>query len=220
MLHSGLKKRHQRDQLNKFKDGSEDAIIVAAKMIDEGFDAPDAKIGIIASFSNSKRQWIQRKGRIRRYVKGKESHLFPILVEGIDEKNSPYDEEEIEKFNQMQNHEIDPSKLKKKEEGSKNIQDINSEEEILYNQLESFRIWCKLYSNGKKFMSLKKVLKEYLGAGGESFIEFAHICKKRNIIPTITQKKLESFINQNYGKKQVIQDQYQEGPISFASQAS
>ena len=61
------------DQSPAHADASLDASFDAGLdgSVDEGFDVPDAEIGILVSFTKTKRQTIQRDGRILRFVKGK-----------------------------------------------------------------------------------------------------------------------------------------------------
>ena len=58
------------------------AKLVASKILDEGIDIPDAKIGVILISSSSKRQFIQRLGRIlRRHPDKDEAVLYEIISE-------------------------------------------------------------------------------------------------------------------------------------------
>jgi superfamily II DNA or RNA helicase len=53
-------------------------LIVTSKVLDEGVDAPEASIGIILSGSGSRREFIQRLGRILR-PKKKAAILYEIV---------------------------------------------------------------------------------------------------------------------------------------------
>jgi len=55
------------------------AVIVAPKILDEGVDVPAADVGIILAGSKSRRQMIQRMGRILRKAEGKVISTFIIL---------------------------------------------------------------------------------------------------------------------------------------------
>jgi len=83
-IHSKLTKSEQTGQLESFKYGDK-GILVAAKIVDEGFDVPDAEIGILVSFTKTKRQTIQRDGRILRFVKGKIAKKYVLVINDIDE---------------------------------------------------------------------------------------------------------------------------------------
>ena len=84
IIHSNLKKKEQKTQLQKFK-SSNNSILVAAKIVDEGFDVPDASIGVFVSFTKSKRQSIQRDGRILRFLKNKIATKYIFVIKDIDE---------------------------------------------------------------------------------------------------------------------------------------
>jgi len=64
-IHSNLKQEEVKKRLEKFRRG-ENGVLVAAKMLDEGVDIPDAEIGINAAASRTRLQLIQRMGRILR----------------------------------------------------------------------------------------------------------------------------------------------------------
>jgi superfamily II DNA or RNA helicase len=58
-------KEERQDILNGFRSGRFKAL-VTSKVLDEGVDVPDAELGIIVSGSGSKREFIQRLGRLLR----------------------------------------------------------------------------------------------------------------------------------------------------------
>ena len=58
-------KLERKDVLLGFKEGRYLAI-VTSKVLDEGVDVPDAKLGIIVSGTGSGREYIQRLGRLLR----------------------------------------------------------------------------------------------------------------------------------------------------------
>ncbi|WP_411963516.1 DEAD/DEAH box helicase family protein [Haloferax sp. YSMS24] len=60
---TGTKER--REILDRFRDGTYDTV-VAANVLDEGVDVPDANVGILISGSGSEREFTQRLGRILR----------------------------------------------------------------------------------------------------------------------------------------------------------
>jgi len=55
----------RRDILERFRDGTYSRI-VAANVLDEGIDVPDANVGVVLSGSGSEREFTQRLGRILR----------------------------------------------------------------------------------------------------------------------------------------------------------
>jgi len=85
-VHSGLPKPQVLENLNKFRK-AEDGILVTAKLTDEGYDVPDASVAIVASFTGSARQMIQRDGRILRKTDGKESATrYTLVIRGYEEQ--------------------------------------------------------------------------------------------------------------------------------------
>jgi len=72
--------------LEEFK-GSEKGILVVTTVGDEGLDIPDANVGIIVSGTGSRRQFIQRLGRLLRPKPGgKEAILYEIVLEKTSEE--------------------------------------------------------------------------------------------------------------------------------------
>ena len=61
-------------------------VIVLTTVGDEGIDIPDANVGIIAAGTGSRRQFIQRLGRLLRPVPGKEARLYEVIVKGTFEE--------------------------------------------------------------------------------------------------------------------------------------
>lgn len=69
--HSRMGQQANRNALDRFCSG-ETRILITCKALDEGFDVPDATVGIILSGTSMQRQRIQRLGRIIRKKEGKE----------------------------------------------------------------------------------------------------------------------------------------------------
>ncbi|GGC73813.1 DEAD/DEAH box helicase [Hoyosella rhizosphaerae] len=65
LLRSGLTPANRTDILNDFRSGKLQAV-AAPRVLDEGIDVPDAQLGFILAASRSRRQMIQRMGRIIR----------------------------------------------------------------------------------------------------------------------------------------------------------
>lgn len=62
-------------------------VLVVTTVGDEGLDIPDANVGIIAAGTGSRRQFIQRLGRLLRRKDGKsEAILYEIIVRGTSEE--------------------------------------------------------------------------------------------------------------------------------------
>ncbi|WP_183098717.1 DEAD/DEAH box helicase [Nocardioides pelophilus] len=82
---SGMKSDEREEILTAFRDGHK-SVIAAPRVLDEGVDVPDADLGIVLSASSSRRQMIQRMGRVLR-VKANGSHarLLILYAEGTME---------------------------------------------------------------------------------------------------------------------------------------
>jgi superfamily II DNA or RNA helicase len=72
-------KNERRRILDGFR-SSEFKALVTSQVLDEGIDVPDASLGIILSGTGSKREYIQRLGRILRRVDGKKAKLIEIVT--------------------------------------------------------------------------------------------------------------------------------------------
>ena len=72
------------ENLANFKSGAYRAL-VTSKVLDEGVDVPDANIGIILSGSGSKREFVQRLGRILRKRGDKKAILYEIVSGSTNE---------------------------------------------------------------------------------------------------------------------------------------
>ncbi len=77
--------RREREKiLDAFKIGSV-MKIVTSKVLDEGLDVPDARVGIILGGTGSRREFIQRLGRILRKREGKRAVLYEVVSKGTSE---------------------------------------------------------------------------------------------------------------------------------------
>ncbi len=105
--HSEMGELANRNALNRFRNG-ELRILIVCKAIDEGVDVPDASIGIILSGTSSRRQQIQRLGRIIRNAEGKEraSLYYLHLTDSSEEQLFLPDSGEIHSF-ELSFHEKD-----------------------------------------------------------------------------------------------------------------
>jgi superfamily II DNA or RNA helicase len=72
-----------------FKSGAYRAL-VTSKVLDEGVDVPDANVGIILSGSGSKREFVQRLGRILRKKGDKKAVLYEIVSGSTNEVDTSY----------------------------------------------------------------------------------------------------------------------------------
>ncbi len=63
-------------------------VIVFTTVGDEGIDVPDANVGVVLSGTSSRRQFIQRLGRLLRPAPGKTAKLYYIAVKGTQEETN------------------------------------------------------------------------------------------------------------------------------------
>lgn len=84
-LHSGLSSGRRRDLLARFSAGQL-TVLCAPTVLDEGVDVPAADLAIIVAASRSRRQMVQRLGRVlRRKADGRAARLVVLTVEGTAE---------------------------------------------------------------------------------------------------------------------------------------
>jgi superfamily II DNA or RNA helicase len=79
VYHSKQKLRDRAEVLSAYRLGKID-VLVTCRALDEGFNVPETEIGIIAASTATRRQRIQRLGRVLRPVPGKESATIYTLV--------------------------------------------------------------------------------------------------------------------------------------------
>jgi RNA polymerase primary sigma factor len=77
-VHSRLKAAERRDLLRRFADGDLQ-VISAPRVLDEGVDVPEADLAVIVGASRSRRQMIQRMGRILRKKPSRRHARFVVL---------------------------------------------------------------------------------------------------------------------------------------------
>lgn len=75
IYHSRISADMRKDNLRMFRQGMFD-VIVTCRALDEGANIPEASVAVIVSGTSSKRQRIQRMGRVLRPAKGKEAALI------------------------------------------------------------------------------------------------------------------------------------------------
>lgn len=81
--------RERQQVMENFRKGVYN-VIVTSKILEEGIDVPEANVAIILSGSGSKREFIQRLGRILRPKEGKIAILYEIITRGTSEVNLAY----------------------------------------------------------------------------------------------------------------------------------
>lgn len=84
-IHSRLDQDDRRSVLARFSRGELKAV-VAPQVLDEGIDVPEADLAILAAASKTKRQMVQRMGRVlRRKADGRMARFAVLYVEGTSE---------------------------------------------------------------------------------------------------------------------------------------
>jgi superfamily II DNA or RNA helicase len=79
VYHSKLPLRTRAAMLLQYRQGMVD-VLVTCRALDEGFNVPETELGIIAASTATRRQRIQRLGRVVRPAKGKEAASIYTLV--------------------------------------------------------------------------------------------------------------------------------------------
>jgi superfamily II DNA or RNA helicase len=79
VYHSGLSLKERARTLKAFRLG-EIEVLVTCRALDEGFNVPEAEMGIIAASTATRRQRIQRLGRVLRPSSGKSKAIVYTLV--------------------------------------------------------------------------------------------------------------------------------------------
>lgn len=92
VYHSRLPLRARAVMLSEYRRGAID-VLVTCRALDEGFNVPETELGIIAASTATRRQRIQRLGRIVRPAKGKDSAAIYTLVATAPEIARLKDEE-------------------------------------------------------------------------------------------------------------------------------
>ena len=78
IYNTDLDNAEREENLNNFKNGNLN-VLVSCTALDEGFDMPEADGAMILSASSSKRQRIQRMGRVLRITANKHNALICLL---------------------------------------------------------------------------------------------------------------------------------------------
>lgn len=84
--HSGLTKQVRRRELDRYRNDRY-RVFVAVRALDEGVDIPAADVAVISAGTRSRRQRIQRIGRILRAGRGKQALVVSILVRDTPEES-------------------------------------------------------------------------------------------------------------------------------------
>lgn len=83
--HSRLPREMRIAAMRRFRN-ERDQVLVAVRALDEGVDVPDASVALIVAGSRSRRQRIQRIGRVLRPQDGKKAMVISILIRNTPEE--------------------------------------------------------------------------------------------------------------------------------------
>jgi superfamily II DNA or RNA helicase len=92
VYHSKLLVRQRAEMLADYRRGMLN-VLVTCRALDEGFNVPETDVGIIAASTATRRQRIQRLGRVLRPIKGKQSATVYTLVASAPEVGRLQEEE-------------------------------------------------------------------------------------------------------------------------------
>ena len=85
IYHSEISEVIRRSNLRMFRRGLFD-VLIACRALDEGFNVPEASLALIAAGTSSKRQRIQRMGRVLRSMAGKEkAKVITLYATDVEE---------------------------------------------------------------------------------------------------------------------------------------
>jgi superfamily II DNA or RNA helicase len=96
VYHSKLTVRQRAAMLNSYRRGVID-VLVTCRALDEGFNVPETEIGIVAASTATRRQRIQRLGRVLRPASGKDGALiYTLVATGPEVSRLKQEEEDLE----------------------------------------------------------------------------------------------------------------------------
>ena len=96
IYHSKLTTRGRVQMLTGYRRGEID-VLVTCRALDEGFNVPETQIGIVAASTATRRQRIQRLGRILRPASGKDGAIiYTLVATGPEVARLKQEEEDLE----------------------------------------------------------------------------------------------------------------------------
>ena len=96
VYHSKLTLRARAGMLGQYRRGDID-VLVTCRALDEGFNVPETELGIIAASTATRRQRIQRLGRVVRPAKGKAgATIYTLVATGPEIDRLKEEEERLE----------------------------------------------------------------------------------------------------------------------------
>lgn len=94
-LITGKMSKSERERVLSVFKGIKSGVLVLTTVGDEGLDIPDANVGIIVTGTGSRRQFIQRLGRLLRPSNGKKARLYELVTKGTAEEYQAVKRKEI-----------------------------------------------------------------------------------------------------------------------------
>lgn len=96
VYHSKMPVRARAAMLSKYRRGEID-VLVTCRALDEGFNVPETQLGIIAASTATRRQRIQRLGRVVRPAKGKDgASIYTLVATGPEIQRLKEEEAQLE----------------------------------------------------------------------------------------------------------------------------
>lgn len=96
VYHSKMPLRAKAAMLGQYRRGDVD-VLVTCRALDEGFNVPETEVGIIAASTATRRQRIQRLGRVVRPAKGKSGAvIYTLVATGPEIERLKEEEERLE----------------------------------------------------------------------------------------------------------------------------
>jgi superfamily II DNA or RNA helicase len=96
VYHSKMPLRTRATMLGQYRRGDID-VLVTCRALDEGFNVPETEVGIIAASTATRRQRIQRLGRVVRPAQGKASaSIYTLVATGPEIERLKEEEERLE----------------------------------------------------------------------------------------------------------------------------
>ena len=85
VYHSGKTKKQKEQAIKDFKDGTK-TVLCSTKALNQGFDVPDAGMGIICGLTSKSLSMVQRVGRLIRFQEDKVGRIFILYVKDSQEE--------------------------------------------------------------------------------------------------------------------------------------
>ena len=85
VYHSGKTKKQKEQAIKDFKNGTK-PVLCSTKALNQGFDVPDAGIGVICGLTSKSLSMIQRVGRLIRFQEDKIGQIYILYVKDSQEE--------------------------------------------------------------------------------------------------------------------------------------